>query len=692
MEILSPAGSKESVKAAIYGGADAIYMGYGDFNARRNAKNFTLEEFSECVNLCNVHNVKVLVTMNIILNDRELVDAVEFIKFLGGINISAVIVQDLAVAELIKNIVPDLPLHASTQLTVHNLAGANKAFELGFTRVVLSRELSYENIAYICKHSKAEIEVFAHGALCMSYSGQCYFSSMIGSRSGNRGLCAQPCRLPYSYDDNKKKSELLSLKDLSLVDHIHKLKDCGVACIKIEGRMKRPEYTALVTQIYSSVLRENRMPTQAETDTLKQIFSRNGFTDGYFERDNFSDMFGMKDDTHGSSLSTLFDNIADEYNNFEKKFLIDMEFFARCDKNLYLKITERSTNTVVDVVGDVPSSAISKASDLEQVSKNLCKTGGTIFTVNTCTGFVDDGLFISASSINQLRRDALSQLEKLIITDKNYEIRDYTFNKQTKNVKKQLKFSVEVNKISQITRNMQNCEIIYVPIIEISQNVKKIQELLNLGFNICAKLPRIVTDDQFGEIISMLDNAKNIGISSILISNICFTGLDFITYGDFSLNIYNSLSLEAMKNLGLARQTISFELKTQQIRDILKSMPTEILGYGYLPLMIFENCLIKANADKGNCENGYTYLSDRKNQHFVLLPEFGGRNTLINSKPLYILDKINDFNSIGIDVIRLLFTTETADECDKIYSAHINFDTQALDLDYTRGLYYRGTL
>ena len=281
LELLSPAGSREAVTAAVQSGAGAVYPGFGDYNARRNAKNFTPEQFAETVEYCHVRGVKVYLTLNTLLSDAELPGAAEQVRFASDAGADAVLVQDLGVLDLVRRTAPDLPIHASTQMSVMNLDGVKRAADLGCTRAVLARELSRDQIGYICAHSPIEIEVFGHGAQCMCYSGQCFFSSVIGTRSGNRGLCAQPCRLKYGWG-NRADSYPLSLKDASLAGHLKELQDMGVACLKLEGRMKRPEYVAIVTGIYSRALREGREPTPEELEQLEQAFSRQGFTQGYY--------------------------------------------------------------------------------------------------------------------------------------------------------------------------------------------------------------------------------------------------------------------------------------------------------------------------------------------------------------------------------------------------------------------------
>ena len=304
IELLAPASSPEGVVAAVKNGADAVYMGFSSHNARRNAKNFNDDEFGTAIEYCRVRGVKTYITLNTLASDREFGDIVRLGRRANRLGADAILVQDLGVLSALRKTIPDMPLHASTQMSVHNLDGVKVAAAMGLKRVVLSRELSLEEIKYIAKNSPIEIEVFVHGALCMCYSGQCYMSAVIGERSGNRGLCAQPCRLKYSLD-GAGTDYPLSLKDNCLIGHLKELEESGVACLKIEGRMKRPEYAAIVTGIYSAALKEGRLPTGQELSALKAAFSRQGFTDGYFT--------GKKSDYNSYKCT---------YRSCNKKFLI----------------------------------------------------------------------------------------------------------------------------------------------------------------------------------------------------------------------------------------------------------------------------------------------------------------------------------------------------------------------------------
>ena len=328
MELLSPAGSPEAVIAAVQNGADAVYLGFGDFNARRSAHNFTPDEFEKAVRYCRLRNCKVYVTLNTLVNDREMTAAVNAARMASEKGADAILVQDFGLAKVLRRTVPDIPLHASTQMSIHNLAGAEAAAQLGMTRVVLARELSLEEIRFISKHCSAETEVFVHGALCFCHSGQCYMSAMIGRRSGNRGMCAQPCRMQYSLG-GRMDDYPLSLKDNCLANRLQALEEAGVACVKIEGRMKRPEYTGIVTGVYSKLLKEKRNPTPDEMELLARTFSRQGFTQGYLDGDK-SDMFGIKAEPD-EEIDSLYADARKAYSTGEVR-RVPIHFYSLVEK------------------------------------------------------------------------------------------------------------------------------------------------------------------------------------------------------------------------------------------------------------------------------------------------------------------------------------------------------------------------
>lgn len=675
-EILSPAGSIDGAIASILNGANAIYMGTSNFNARRNAKNFTNDEIIKCVKFAHLRGVKVYVVLNTLLNDREFALLQQEIEFINNIGVDAVIVQDLGVIQMLNQIAPQLPIHASTQLLIHNLDGALFAKNIGLERVVLSRELTFEAIEYITKNANIETEVFVHGALCMSYSGGCYISSIIGQRSGNRGLCAQPCRLPFSRDINNKDEHLLSLKDLSLIDYILKLRDIGVSSLKIEGRMKRAEYAAAVTDIYSRILRENRLATDDEKLLLEKVFSRTGFTDGYAADDKGEHMFGVKTEyMDPNEIYKIYQNTKET-----PSIPLKAQFIAK-DKILF-KLWDDLNNEVSYISDDVVP-AINKQLDKQQIKESLSKTGGTPFYIDTLEIDINDNIYISKSNLNLIRRECID-----LLIEKREKVSHRGFLPYIPDEKiinqKFVGFTVSVLKFNQITDFiLENACEIYVPLFEILNNHNKMK---NIDKIVCI-IPKIYSDKEASKIYEALDVIKNIGINKILCTNVASLNIakkyDFIMMGDYSLNIFNSLALKSLKKLGVIRQTLSFELMLSQIRDMNKYIDTEIIIYGYLPLMIFENCRIKDK--KCVCDIKQSYLYDRNKQAFPLIPEFGCRNTLLNCKKLYLKD---DYKNIGIKYGRLNFTIEIPQECEKIFRGYIKGDV--IQDNITNGLYYRG--
>ena len=389
LELLAPAGSMEAVAAAVQNGADAVYLGYGDFNARRNAKNFSEEEFAAAVSYCHLRGAKVYLTLNTLLTDRELPRAAEVAAQASAIGADAVLIQDLGVLRMLRQTAPDLPVHASTQMTLHNLDGVKMAADLGLTRAVLSRELSRDQIEYICQRAPIEIEVFAHGALCMCYSGQCFLSSVIGGRSGNRGLCAQPCRLKYGWMD-KADAYPLSLKDLSLAGHLQELRRMGVACVKLEGRMKRPEYVAVVTGIYARAIREDREPTEEELEQLRAAFSRQGFTQGYYLDQQGPDMFGVREETR--EPKELFAAARNTYQSGEAQ-RVPVTFYAMLRPGEPARVgVEDPDGRVATVEGPVPEAARTRPLTAEAVTTQLSRTGGTPYRCGQVRALVEENL------------------------------------------------------------------------------------------------------------------------------------------------------------------------------------------------------------------------------------------------------------------------------------------------------------
>ncbi len=684
-ELLAPAGSPESLRAAVQNGADAVYLGWGDFNARRSAKNFSDEEFAAALSYCHVRGVRVFLTLNTLLTDRELPRAVETAARACRMGVDAVLVQDWGLFDLLRRTLPDLPLHASTQMSLFTSGGAAEMAKDGCERVVIARECSAEDTEAICRACGAEVEVFVHGALCMCYSGQCAMSALIGGRSGNRGRCAQPCRLPYGVNQPAGKQYPLSLKDNCLAHELGEMARMGVACLKLEGRMKRPEYVAVVTRIYARLLEEGRAPTPAEEQELEQAFSRSGFTDLYWQGRHGPEMFGTRPE-NAPEPKALFDAARSAY---EKDALrtVPVRFACtiRAGQPCTLTVSDADGHTAT-VSGPVPDAARNRAVTAEEIAQRLKKTGGTAFACADAAVTVDEGLSLPASAVNALRREALAALEALrtaVPQRRELPIPPLASGRCGADAPA---FTVSVVNAAQLTGGLLEMRPArtYVP-LELMADFPT----LPIGeTEWCAVLPRIWRDRDEPRLREMLRRAADMGVSAVAVGNIGHLSLipeGFTAYGDFGLNVFNSYSLDYLRQKGLSSACLSFELRTAQMRDITKVLPTEAIVYGRLPLMVTENCLIQ-NSVGCRCDRPNT-LNDRTGAAFPLLSVFGHRTEIENSRPLWLGDK-QDWKRCGLAYARLRFTTETSRECADIFHAYLRGD--AAPGPFTRGLSERG--
>ncbi|MBQ4371033.1 MAG: U32 family peptidase, partial [Firmicutes bacterium] len=414
IEILAPVGGQEQLVAAVRSGADAVYFGLQDFNARRNAENFAGEGLKDTVAYCHLHGVKVYITINTLVKDEELTAVKRAVDTAGSAAVDALIVQDLAVAAYARQAWPGLPLFASTQMACVNEAGARQLAEMGFSRVVLARELSLAEIRRVISRTGAEAEVFVHGAHCMSVSGACYLSSVIGARSGNRGLCAQPCRLDWHLGG---KDYALSLKDLSYVERLKELEAAGVASVKIEGRMKRAEYVAASVTACRDAL-DGRKP---DMETLRAVFSRSGFTDGHLSGKRGPDMFGIRTKEDVTAASDVLPRLAKIYEKEPQSVAVDMYLSAHEGEPSVLTVIESETGRAVTAEGPVPERARSLPLSEEYAARSLSKTGGSMYYMDSLSLDAGEGLMLPASALNAMRRDALAQLDAARIEENTPE-------------------------------------------------------------------------------------------------------------------------------------------------------------------------------------------------------------------------------------------------------------------------------
>jgi putative protease len=693
LEILSPAGSPEGVIAAVQNGADAIYVGLGDFNARKNAKNFTAEEFRKAAEYCRARGVKVYVAFNTLVSDRELGALADQAKLACRHGADAFIVQDLGAMRALRQTAPEIPVHASTQMTIHNLEGVRLAAAMGISRVVLARELPRDEIAYICKNAPIETEIFIHGALCMSYSGQCYMSSVIGRRSGNRGLCAQPCRLNYATGGHDAEY-LLSLKDNCLIDYIEELEKLGVTSLKIEGRMRRPEYTAIVTGIYSRAVKDKKNPSAEDMRALQSAFSRQGFTDGYFADNKGSGMFGVREEENKAE-QVIFSTARKNYLSGEfQRVPVRFVGVVRQGEPSKLAAADDSGNRVA-TEGPMPEPAFHREITATNLQTQLHKTGGTPFYCVGVRSAVDSGLSLPASAINEMRRDLLAELlekRKVLPPRKEGEfVPGYRLlNREDKPI-----LTVSVMKHAQLSREMAALKprVLYVPAEELPKDKEALAPFLeDKDISVVVRLPRIIFDSERNEVTALLGAARDLGVREALIGNVghlqFVKALGFEARGDFGLNIYNSQSLKVLKDLGLLSATLSFELRVEQIRDISKTLDTELIVYGRLPLMLTENCIIKTSMGVCACDN-FSGLTDRQGAQFPVAQEYKCRNVVLNSKKLFLADRKDVTSALGLWAERLMFTTENAHECVAVMKRYMGQGDYAPGT-FTRGLYFRG--
>ncbi len=685
IEILAPAGSFESMLAGVNSGADAVYFGYGQFNARRNAKNFDEEAFAQMAAYCKARGVKMYMTLNTLVYDRELEGVKQSIQAACRYGVDAVLVQDLGVMGLLREMAPGLPLHASTQMAVHNVSGARQLYEMGFTRVVLAREMSESEIRAVVDQVPVEAEVFVHGALCMCLSGQCYMSSLIGERSGNRGLCAQPCRLPFT-SGRGDNGCALSLKDLTLVDRVGQLKRLGVTSLKIEGRMKRPEYVAAAVTGFRQAL-AGQAP---DMEQLTAAFSRSGFTRGYFDGRLGLEMFGTRQYEDVVAGQKVLRQIAGGMEKEYPRVPVTFTFTMEAGRPVCLTAQDGDGNQV-QALGPVPEAAQNRPTTPELVHRSLEKTGGTFYRVENITCHLQEGLICPASQMNQLRREVLEQL-----TARRSAITPWPFygEKALLHFPKLLNIKIphlraQVRSLEQVTPKMlEHCRLIAVPLDQLLASLTSLPPLISQNIEkIAAALPRLSFGDDAAALTPALKKIKAAGISHITTGNIGGIALSkqlgFTIHGEYGLNITNSLALGEYAALGVQDTVVSYELSMARAKALGDLMPYGILAYGRLPLMVTRNCPVKLSGCK-NCRQ-YGVLKDRRGETFEVRCTQRQYSEIFNGKALYLADKREELE--GFSFLLLYFTGETPQECDAVLEDYTTAATKRENI--TRGLYYR---
>ncbi len=676
MEVLSPVGSSEMLIAAVRSGADAVYLGAGDFNARRGAENFDDEQLKNAVDYCKIRGVKVYLTLNIVVRDDEMKRAVALAKKAEHLGIDGVIVQDLGLAEILRKVTPNLPLHASTQMSVQSESALALLKEMGFKRVVVAREMSESALEKVCKKAKEldlEIEVFVHGALCMCVSGQCMLSSMLGTRSGNRGLCAGTCRLPFSAR-GKDDDYALSLKDLSLIKHIEKLKKMGVSSLKIEGRMKRPEYVAIATATVKAAVSGEEF---GEKEALLQsVFTRSGFTDGYFSGKIDSDMFGVRTKEDVLKAKDVLPKIHSLYRNERQSVGVKMEFTALVSQPVCLTLDD-GENTVT-ATGEIPQKAQNRPTDEESVKTALKKLGGTPFFAEEIKISLDGGLFISAAALNNLRREATEKLG-LARCKRRQNTKEAGLPTNSAASHSQQGFILSLQNKEQL-EEITDFSDIYAVVVP-AHNPFKVRADTKIFVELWGGIENEET------VLKQLKRAKEMGINGAVVHNLAHIplclkeGMEML--GGTGLNVYNSFTAEKLWDLGVKTLTLSPEMHIKNARDIKPKAKTLLFAYGNVPLMTVRNCPVKAQIGCENCGKKGK-LTDRTGKQFPVLCD-GNFARLLNCLPVFLGDKKED--TAPFDYSLLAFSNEDPHTVSQVLSLYRH--GQSSPNPFTRGLYYR---
>ena len=687
IEILAPVGNEEMLRAAVFSGADAVYLGFSGFNARTSANNFNADTLKDAVTFCHARGVAVHVALNTTVYGGELPALEQAIRAVAASGADAVICQDLAVATLIGKIAPQLPRHGSTQMSVHSLQGALELKELGFTRVVLARELSMPEVEHITKHCGIETECFVHGALCMCVSGQCYMSAFLGGRSGNRGSCAGPCRLPFEANalPEGKPGRLhhLSLKDNSVIDKLDKLQALGVASAKIEGRLRTPEYVAAAV----SACLAGREGRAYDRDLLKNAFSRSGFTSGYLDGKIDGTMFGVRSEADAEQTKKTLPMLRELYRRERSRVPVKMKLEIE-EGGEKLTVTDADGSKAFAYGDAEPQPA--RTDPTESLHRSLAKTGGTPFAVEDQDIAVEmDGgpWFIPGSAVNELRREALDALLK-----KREVLRPWPTTEEhvpalpLRTLPPHRTLRARFESWEQVPeRALDGIEYLILPIAQADRVPREWRAKTLL------ELPRVMFGKLEEDTARRIAATQDSGFAGYEVSNIAHLRLcrGLPMSGSFGLNITNQLAAQFYADNGLGSILILPEVKDSDISTIApthngRPVPTGVLVYGHMPLMITRACPLQNIHDCAHCDKTGV-LTDRKAKKFPVRCGLGVR-TIYNPVPIYMGDKPG---ALTVDYGVAYFTLESREEAAKILEmirTHAPFEG-----DFTRGLYFKGT-
>ena len=725
LELLAPAGSYEIFKAVLHAGADAVYVGGNRFGARAYANNFSEEEMLRAIDEAHIHGRHLYLTVNTLMKEEELQELYDYLLPYYKQGLDAVIVQDIGTFSYIREQFPGLDIHTSTQMTVCNRYGAQMMKELGATRVVTAREMSFAEIKDIATNVEIEIESFVHGALCYCFSGQCLLSSMLGGRSGNRGRCAQPCRLPYEvYDAGRKKITVepyvLSPKDLCTIDMIPQLAESGIYSFKIEGRMKQAEYAAGVVSVYRKYMdryleygADGYKVSGEDQRKLYDFGNRSGFTDGYYKRHNGKEMITFEKPNHTKANDTLGASVRKQFCEGEKKEKIKGKLILSKDLPATIEVSFGEFSYRAD--GDIVQAALKQPLSAEKIMENMKKTGNTPFEFDTLKLTMNEAIFLPMKSLNQLRRDALDGLSEQILAGyRRNEPQRQTVWKERPEHKdldhNRTHLAVSVEQRSQLAAVLERefVEAVYLDAAcytrghfteELASDVEQIRAAGKKAYYICPTVFRKQTSDFYLE--------KREALLPIPLNGLVVKSFDVLAFvkqywntpeliADQNMYTYNSLAIGMLRDEQISRMTAPFELNRKELRN-RSNGDSEMVLYGYLPLMTSAQCV---HANTGRCDKRpqITYLKDRYGKYFPVKNNcMDCYNTVYNTTPLLLFASKPELLAAGFSYFRLAFTVEREKEVRRIldvYEAVVSDQraklSEVYDGDYTNGHYKRG--
>lgn len=695
LQLLSPAGSSEAVIAAVQSGADMIYMGYGAGGAGRNEADFSRDDLTQCLRYCRVRGCRAVVTLGELMTDDSIENAVERAVFAARQGADALLLQDIGLASVLRQVLPDMPLWGGMRMDIHSLDGALAAAAMGISRIMLAPELSFEQIAVIADKTPADIAVCVHGPLCFSHAGQCFISAMgDGQKSDSVLRCAEPCRRRMSLG-GRMDDYPMSMADVCLIDHLEELEQAGVSCAVIGGRGRTPEYIAYVTGLYARAIRDRAVPTREERERLSELFAPYGLTDGYFTGFTGPQMIGAPKKPEPGAERALAE-IRRGYMNGERR-RVPVTFYAVLQQGAPARFAAEDTRGHRAVYeGYAPADLGRLGITAAHVESVLYRTGGTPYNCTDIKCAIDPHLDYADEELEAARRALLGQITDQCRDPEPILVCPGPEPPAGRSRTEPPELIIQIARPEQLTRELAETrpDRVYVPAEALAAGEPILDLFRQNGAVITAVLPQIVTDEEKPVLLELLATLKGMGVTEALVGNLglipAVVAAGMVPRGDFGLNLTNSRAVERLTHTGLASVTASFQLSARQIKKLAAVTDTEMIVYGRVPVMITEHCLIRNSSGRCSCTTP-TSMSDAFGNVFPVEKGFGCRNVVYDGKKIFLADKPEIYQNAGLWAARLMFTTESARECADVAKRYRGLNSYQPN-NTGRGLYAKGAL